>query len=332
MIAILNNLISSLIMIPIGFILDDLILLSVNPFGFVAISSSLVFFEGLIGKSIAKDLTVIYLSWKRRSMCTAQINSKVEFAPILKKIAIKNPLNKMYEHINSGLKNMNTNIKTIAVTSALVLALSILSVGITQASTFILLTGQLDYGQTSTNVTNLQTFLASSPSIYPQGRVTGYFGPLTKSAVMNFQNAYGIAQVGRVGPQTLAKINDLISSGVGLTGGPVYGNSTIAPTIYSISVSTSNTSAIVNWTTDENTTAKVYYSATPFQLAEATSNFTRPTIVGGTQTPKTTSMQRSQSITLTNLQTHTTYYYIIEALDADGNVSYTWPTTFTTNN
>jgi hypothetical protein len=208
----------------------------------------------------------------------------------------------------------------------------LLSAGITQAYNFVLLTGQLDYGQTSTNVTNLQTFLASSPNIYPQGLVTGYFGPLTKSAVMNFQNAYGIAQVGRVGPQTLAKINSMISSGEALTGATVYGNSTIAPTIYSISVNPSSTNVVINWTTDEITTAKVYYSLTPFQLAEAISNFAKPTIMGGTTTQGTTIFQRSQSVTIQNLQPHAMYYYMIEATDMDGNLSYTMPATFVTNN
>src|SRR3989344_2638261 len=94
-------------------------------------------------------------------------------------------------------------------TALLLLASMILMVKPVNAATFVQLTGQLDYGQTSTNVTNLQVFLASSPTIYPQGLVTGYFGPLTKSAVMNFQSAYGISQVGRVGPQTLTKINSL---------------------------------------------------------------------------------------------------------------------------
>lgn len=224
---------------------------------------------------------------------------------------------------------MNTNFKTIVTTSTLVLAISLLSVGSTQAYNFNLLTAQLDYGQTSSNVTNLQTFLASSPSIYPQGKVTGYFGPLTKSAVMNFQNAYGIAQVGRVGPQTLAKINSLIMSGVALIGGTT--NSTIAPTIYSVSTSTSNTNANVNWATNENTVAKVYYSTYQFQLAEAVNSYSKPTIVGGTTTAQTTSFQTNHNVALQNLSPHTMYYYIIEATDADGNLSYTWPTTFTTN-
>lgn len=231
-------------------------------------------------------------------------------------------------HIFSEYKIMNKiNIKTITVTSALALATLLLSSGLTQAATFTQLTAELDYGQTSTNVTNLQIFLASAPNIYPQGLVTGYFGPLTKSAVMNFQNAYGIYQAGRVGPQTLAKINSLIASGVGLG----YDNSAIAATIYSPSVNPSSTGVIVSWTTSEITTAKVYYSLTPFQMAEATTNLTRPTITGGTTTPQTTSFQTNQNVSIYNLQPHTMYYYMIEVTDSSGNLSYTWPTTFTTN-
>lgn len=222
------------------------------------------------------------------------------------------------------------SIKKIIMTSALVLVVSLVFVGLTQAATFALLTGQLDYGQTSTNVRNLQIFLASNPDIYPQGLVTGYFGPLTKSAVMNFQSTYNISQAGRVGPITLAKINSLISSGVGLNGIGV-GNNTIAPTIYSVSVSVSNTNATVSWSTNEPTKAQVYYSSTPFQLAEATTTFAEPTIIGGWQTPRTEVFQTFQNVVLTNLQPNTMYYYMIEATDTDGNLSYTLPVTFTTS-
>jgi peptidoglycan hydrolase-like protein with peptidoglycan-binding domain len=229
---------------------------------------------------------------------------------------------------------MTKNIKKIAITSALALSVVLASIGVAQASTFVLLTAQLDYGQTSANVTNLQTFLASAPSIYPQGRVTGYFGPLTKSAVMNFQNAFGISQVGRVGPQTLEKINSLIMSGVNLTGvgGVNPGNSTIAPTIYSIAVSPASTSVVVSWSTTELTLAQVYYSTTPFQIAEAVNNFAEPVIQGGTATPRTASHQMSQVVSIQNLQPHTLYYYMLEATDTDGNLSYTMPATFVTGN
>ena len=232
-----------------------------------------------------------------------------------------------------SLKKVDYGYVLFFVASLVLMAGMILTAKPVGAATFVQLTGQLDYGQTSVDVRNLQIFLASNPSIYPQGLVTGYFGPLTKSAVMNFQNAYGISQVGRVGPQTLAKINSLIASGVGLTGVGGFGNNTISPTIYSSAnlVSRSNTSATFSWSTSEPTKSVVYYSTAPFQLIEATTNFARPTIMGGLTTQQTGTLQVNQSVTIQNLQPNTTYYYMVEAADADGNFSYLLPATFTTN-
>lgn len=222
------------------------------------------------------------------------------------------------------------NLKKGIITSTLVVASLLLSISPVFATVFVPLTGQLDYGQTGTNVTNLQTFLASNPSIYPQGRITGYFGPLTKSAVMNYQNAYGIAQVGIVGPQTLASINGLIAQGSGPLGGTLA--STIAPTIYTPSVSVSRNGAVMNFITNEPTVTQVYYSFTPFQIAEAQVGFQKPTINGGSVTAKTSSYQTIQGTNLQNLLSNTLYYYIVEATDSSGNVSVTWPSSFVTTN
>ncbi len=60
------------------------------------------------------------------------------------------------------------------------------------------------------DVETLQTFLAKYPELYPEGLVTGYFGELTRKAVMKFQAKYGFEQVGNVGPLTRAKINELL--------------------------------------------------------------------------------------------------------------------------
>jgi peptidoglycan hydrolase-like protein with peptidoglycan-binding domain len=84
------------------------------------------------------------------------------------------------------------------------------------AQTFPSLTAQAGIGSKGTNVSNLQTFLASNPMIYPEGLVTGYYGGLTAQAVRNFQLYYGIDQVGNVGPITLAKLNSVIGNGYGL--------------------------------------------------------------------------------------------------------------------
>ena len=59
------------------------------------------------------------------------------------------------------------------------------------------------------DVKRLQEFLKKSPDIYPEGLVTGYFGPLTEKAVKKLQEKYGIETVGIVGPKTRQKLNEL---------------------------------------------------------------------------------------------------------------------------
>ncbi len=66
-------------------------------------------------------------------------------------------------------------------------------------------------GTSSDDVRRLQTLLASDPSIYPNGRITGYFGQATLKAVQTFQMKYGVASstsvgYGNVGPATRAML------------------------------------------------------------------------------------------------------------------------------
>lgn len=63
----------------------------------------------------------------------------------------------------------------------------------------------------------LQQMLSNDKSVYPSGKVTGVFGQLTKNAVREFQLKYKIADFsnpgfGKVGPKTLAKINEILGS------------------------------------------------------------------------------------------------------------------------
>src|SRR3989338_427224 len=48
------------------------------------------------------------------------------------------------------------------------------------------LLGELKYGETSDSVVLLQTILKKTGD-YPQGLITGYYGPLTRAAVIHFQ-------------------------------------------------------------------------------------------------------------------------------------------------
>ena len=68
------------------------------------------------------------------------------------------------------------------------------------------------------DVKTLQEFFAKDTELYPEGLVTGYFGSLTQRAVQRFQEKYGIARegsigYGEVGPNTRAKLNELVSGG-----------------------------------------------------------------------------------------------------------------------
>lgn len=79
-------------------------------------------------------------------------------------------------------------------------------------------TQNLYRGTAGEEVKNLQEFLKRFPDIYPQGLVTGYFGPLTEAAVKRLQEKNNIETVGVVGPKTRARLNELITSGAGLSG------------------------------------------------------------------------------------------------------------------
>ncbi|MSU54454.1 MAG: hypothetical protein EXS48_01250 [Candidatus Staskawiczbacteria bacterium] len=66
----------------------------------------------------------------------------------------------------------------------------------------------------SVDVRCLQQFLAGQDSaIYPQALVTGFFGSLTRAAVVRFQAKFQIPQTGFVGILTRAKINLMLNGG-----------------------------------------------------------------------------------------------------------------------
>ena len=215
-----------------------------------------------------------------------------------------------------------TNIhKKIALTSSIVLAFSLFA-GLAHGATFAQINSQLEFGSRGNDVISLQTFLASNSNIYPEGIISGYYGTLTKRAVTQFQLHYGLPPVGRVGPMTMAKINSVIAAG--------YGIDVYAPTIYNTSVQKTSNSAQISWNTTESARGKVFYSASPFLLAEATGSLSEPMISGGS-VALATNIQSSQSVTIPGLMPNKLYYYMIVAADNPGNVSVTNQSSFITN-
>ncbi|NDE67982.1 peptidoglycan-binding protein [bacterium] len=75
----------------------------------------------------------------------------------------------------------------------------------------------LKVGSTGADVTALQTWLSTSGFLsMPAGVAKGYFGQLTKAAVVKYQASVGLPATGFVGPMTIAKLN-----GASMTATPV---------------------------------------------------------------------------------------------------------------
>ena len=178
-------------------------------------------------------------------------------------------------------------------------------------------------GTSGLDVGSLQTFLAADPTIYPQGRVTNYFGFLTKSAVSNFQVRNGISAIGRVGPQTRASINAQM-----VNGNPNIDN--ISPTVTNLNINVNSNSATLSWNTSEGARAKVYYSNLPLNVYETETDVV---VSNGQMVAPDSTYRTVQNISINNLQANTTYYYMIYVTDQGGNVTVSAPSaTFRTNN
>lgn len=192
------------------------------------------------------------------------------------------------------------------------------------ASGLTMITTQLDFGERNGDVTSLQQFLAADVSVYPEGLVTGYFGPLTRAAVQRYQCKQGIVcggtagttGYGRVGPRTLAAINASI-------GGTVTGDVS-APIATVIVTATTSSSASFTWTTNEPARGTVYYSTSPLLFLEGS-----PPSVSG-QAVSESAFGFNHVLNATGLSANTTYFFATKSEDASGNVQLTWPSTIRT--
>ena len=196
---------------------------------------------------------------------------------------------------------------------------------------FAAITNQLDFGSTGAQVTELQKYLSLNSTIYPSGLVTGYFGPLTQAAVQRFQAANGIVSAGtpettgfgRVGPQTMLKINLL----TGTDGGINVSDS--APVINNVHVQYSSTNATFSWSTNELSQGQLFYDLSPLKTDEATGPGQAPYVSGAYSYDAGNTL--NHTITIQNLKPNSTYYYLLRSVDNMKNMSMTPTATFQTN-
>ena len=99
----------------------------------------------------------------------------------------------------------------VAVAPPVVTAVSAPSASVSYAPS-VMVNSELNPGARNDEVMDLQKLLAKDPEIYPEGTVSGFYGPKTTAAVKKFQAKYGLPTVGRVGPATMAKLNEVLGS------------------------------------------------------------------------------------------------------------------------
>lgn len=72
-------------------------------------------------------------------------------------------------------------------------------------------------GTSSEDVRKIQELLATDPAIYPEGKVTGYYGPLTKEALKRFQKRHELTVTGSVDKDTRDLLEEYLHEGFGGT-------------------------------------------------------------------------------------------------------------------
>ncbi len=67
----------------------------------------------------------------------------------------------------------------------------------------------LQRGSSGEDVKRLQNFLKQMPDIYPEGNVTGYYGPQTESAIRRLEMQCNLTPSGVVAPKLVVILNEL---------------------------------------------------------------------------------------------------------------------------
>ncbi|OGZ52837.1 MAG: hypothetical protein A3B25_01145 [Candidatus Ryanbacteria bacterium RIFCSPLOWO2_01_FULL_48_26] len=96
------------------------------------------------------------------------------------------------------------------------------------------LVSTLRQGSQGNQVSALQALLAADPDIYPEGLLTGFFGPATERAVKRFQAKQGLPSVGIVGPLTRGKLNaTLKNTPISFEFAPIAGGGSVTSSVTS---------------------------------------------------------------------------------------------------
>ncbi len=235
-----------------------------------------------------------------------------------------------FQTIRSTMQDYRKTTGTIALSFIFLPTLAFATASVVSAQSFTPITSQMDPGSRGAEVTNLQTFIAANPAIYPSGLVTGYYGNLTRSAVKTFQGQYGLDQVGRVGPQTITKINGIIAAG-GWNGNTPISVET-SPSFYNVALGTGATYLTFTFNTDRATMARVVYNTSPVMFNEGDIHSNGFGAIGGFAVNSNSDMSTSHSITVPNLSSNTYYYYTVIITDTAGNVSVWGPNTLVKTN
>ncbi|MFA5936378.1 MAG: peptidoglycan-binding domain-containing protein [Candidatus Paceibacterota bacterium] len=195
----------------------------------------------------------------------------------------------------------------------------------TNAATYSQISGStvLKIGSKGESVRSLQQFIGSDSQIYPAGLVTGYFGSMTKNAVIQFQLSYNLEADGIVGSITRNKFNSVVAGGMGID--------LSAPAINNLSVNVVGRNVTVIFNSNELVKSTVFYDINPINWSnwdDKIKSLAIPEISGMQNTDSSFSLNKQ--FTLNNLSANSVYNYTVVATDASGNISVVWPKTFTT--
>jgi peptidoglycan hydrolase-like protein with peptidoglycan-binding domain len=190
----------------------------------------------------------------------------------------------------------------------------------------------LKVGMSGDDIKTLQELLSTDSDVYPEGLVTGYYGKLTEKAVKKLQKKLCLNEDGTVNPQTIKRINELLSEGAGNSGHIPAGlliapgiqkklcgtttpatttPDTAAPVISNVfATNTTATATKIKWTTNEKANSRVWYgAASPITAATPTDQVS------------SNEYELSHSLTLSGLASTTTYYYVVVSADKAGNIT-----------